>query len=79
MKIINPTGWSELKDIYDPLLIEAISPTYPQWRKYCVKRKYGKYPAQYIDMLYTHERPLFDYIPKVKWRPEGTNFNVVIL
>lgn len=66
--IMDTTGASLMKIYLDPQLIEMISPTYPQWRKYCVKRKYGKYPAQYIDMLYTHEKTLFECIPKRPWK-----------
>ena len=64
---IMDTAGASLMEIYlDPLLIEMINPTYPRWRRYCVKIKYGKHPAHYIDMLYTEAPTIFGCIPRVK-------------
>ena len=65
---------TNLFGIYRCLFVEA---KYPQWRKYCVKRKYDKHQAQYIDMLYTHERTVFEDLPKTKLKPENYKFNVI--
>lgn len=57
-------------------LRDIIAPKYPIWRKWRVKRKYGEHKAEYIDMLYTHEKSCFEYLPKIKIDSSQWNWNI---
>ena len=55
-------------EIYPPDLLELLTPKYPRIEKKLIKRKYGKYPAIYLDVWKFYPPGLFDFLPKHKWR-----------
>ena len=58
---------SALIPVYiDPKIVEAIHPelTYPKWIKRCIKRRYGKHPAIYLDIWKPYPPSLFELLPR---------------
>lgn len=51
-------------------LMERFKALYPLWTKRCVKRKHGKHPAHYIDVI------ILDY-PDILIKPGIPNVKVI--
>lgn len=48
----------------NPAIVDLLKPRYPRWEKRLIKRKYGKYPALYLDVYVFREKLLYDLIPR---------------
>lgn len=70
-------GTIKLNYINDEFM-EYLFPKYPRWEKRCIKRKYGKHPAIYLDVWVPFEQRMYDLIPRVsnlgltaRWRVQS--------
>ena len=59
----------DFKDIFSEEIVNLMDPSklYPCWEKQEIKRKYGKYPAIYLDVWQPYEKYIFELLPKTPW------------
>ncbi len=69
MKKFQESYYGNYKGIYSNEIIRAMYPErlYPKWEKLEIKRKYGKYPAIYLDVYQPYLKSIFELMPKTKW------------
>lgn len=46
----------------------------PYWKIVCIKRKYGKHPAVYLDVWMPRRPRLYELLPKTKFKKYDWNY-----